>query len=239
MNANKYILPAVLCLWCSLVASGASALGRHEMNIGDFESLEVIDNVNVDYYCNADSAGKFVLYCTAEQANGFILSNNGKGKFTIQLTAEQEDRPDIPRAVVYSSALREAMNSSDSTLRLHGIPEQARLRMRTAANGRIEAHGIVVDELSLGIATGKGTIVASGRCRQLAVSILGTGVIDAEQVIAHDVRCKLTGTGTARCHVDGGELRVKGIGTGKVLYRGTPSQVKVKKMGSVKAVPIE
>ena len=51
MNANKYILPVVLCLWCSLVASGASALGRHEMNIGDFESLEVIDNVNVDYYC--------------------------------------------------------------------------------------------------------------------------------------------------------------------------------------------
>ena len=76
MNANKYILPVVLCLWCSLVASGASAIGRHEMNIGDFESLEVIDNVNVDYYCNADSAGKFVLYCTAEQANGFILSNN-------------------------------------------------------------------------------------------------------------------------------------------------------------------
>ena len=204
MNANKYILPVVLCLWCSLVASGASALGRHEMNIGDFESLEVIDNVNVDYYCNADSAGKFVLYCTAEQANGFILSNNGKGKFTIQLTAEQEDRPDIPRAVVYSSA------RSAGGVFVH------------------QEHAGQLQRPFLGVIVGA-----------LAVSILGTGVIDAKQVIAHDVRCKLTGTGTARCHVDGGELRVKGIGTGKVLYRGTPSQVKVKKMGSVKAVPIE
>jgi hypothetical protein len=47
------------------------------------------------------------------------------------------------------------------------------------------------------------------------------------------------GTGTIGCWVDGGELKVSGSGTGKVYYKGTPTKVTVRKLGTIKAIPMQ
>ena len=48
------------------------------------------------------------------------------------------------------------------------------------------------------------------------------------------------GTGNIGCNVyGGGELKVSGSGTGKVYYKGKPSNVKVRKLGTIKAIPID
>ena len=47
------------------------------------------------------------------------------------------------------------------------------------------------------------------------------------------------GTGTIGCNVQGGELKVSGSGTGKVYYKGNPSKVTVRKLGTIKAIPME
>ena len=47
------------------------------------------------------------------------------------------------------------------------------------------------------------------------------------------------GTGSMGCHVNGGELKVSGSGTGKVYYKGTPSKVTVRKLGTIKAIPMQ
>ena len=47
------------------------------------------------------------------------------------------------------------------------------------------------------------------------------------------------GTGRIGCHVNGGDLKVSGSGTGKVYYKGKPNNVTVRKLGTIKAIPME
>ena len=47
------------------------------------------------------------------------------------------------------------------------------------------------------------------------------------------------GTGTIGCKVNGGDLKVSGSGTGKVYYKGSPSKVTVRKLGTIKAIPMD
>ena len=49
----------------------------------------------------------------------------------------------------------------------------------------------------------------------------------------------LVGTGSIRCNVNDGPLSIKGSGTGKIYYRGTPTEIKSFQLGTIKAVPIK
>ena len=105
-------------------------------------------------------------------------------------------------------------------------------------NGKVIARGIDVSHLDLQILSGKGKIIAQGHCDDLAVRLVGTGEIQADDVRAENVTCRIMGTGRIGCHVDGGELKVSGSGTGKVYYKGTPTKVSVRKLGTIKAIPM-
>ena len=140
---------------------------------------------------------------------------------------------------VYSSSLEEAENAGDSTLRLSGLPMMPLFKVRLLDNGKIIARNLRASKLELHLLSGKGKIIASGKCDELALRLVGTGEIQADQVVATDVSCRIMGTGSIGCHVDGGILKVNGSGTGKVYYKGTPSKVSVKKLGTIKAIPMK
>ena len=53
-------------------------------------------------------------------------------------------------------------------------------------------------------------------------------------VSAQDIRCHIIGTGTINVAAEGAELAVRGSGTGQVNYLGTPSNLKIRKLGPVK-----
>ena len=95
------------------------------------------------------------------------------------------------------------------------------------------------DNIKVATVSGKGKIIADGSCDELALRMVGTGEIQADRVIATQVTCRIMGTGSLGCNVNGGELKVSGSGTGKVYYKGNPSKVTVHKLGTIKAIPMQ
>ncbi|MBQ3362892.1 MAG: DUF2807 domain-containing protein [Muribaculaceae bacterium] len=214
-------------------------VSRHEVNVGDFSRLVLLDNINVNYRCNPDSAGYAVFTCNQETADHLLFTLSDKGRLSIQVNDEFERLGNLPTLTLYSSSLDEVENSSDSTLRVSGLQPMKIFKVRLIDNGKIIVRGVRASQLELQILSGKGKIIADGSCDNLLLRLVGTGEIQADQVTATDVSCRIMGTGTIGCNVEGGNLKVSGSGTGKVYYKGNPSKVTVRKLGTIKAIPME
>ena len=212
---------------------------RHEVKLRDFTRLSLLDDINVNYRCNADSAGLAVITCTQEVADHLIFSINNNGRLSIQVDDAFERQGNLPTITLYSKSLDEIENSGDSTLRISGLPPMKTFKVRLIDNGKIIARGLRASKLELQILSGKGKLIADGSCDELALRLVGTGEIQADDVIATSVTCRIMGTGAIGCNVNGGELKVSGSGTGKVYYKGNPSKVTVRKLGTIKAIPME
>jgi len=237
MKMKRGLISFVLMV---IVAMGGLAQStRHEIKVGNFSRLDLLDNINVNYRCNADSAGMVVLNSQQDQVEHIIFALSDKGRLTIQVDDEYERQTALPTITVYSASLDEAENAGDSTLRISGLPPMKHFKVRLTDNGKVIARGLRASELELQILSGKGKIIAGGSCDELSVRLIGTGEIQADDVIATDVSCRIMGTGSIGCHVNGGQLKVSGSGTGKVYYKGTPSKVTVRKLGTIKAIPME
>ena len=224
----------------SIVAmTGLSQVIRHEIKVGNFSRLSLLDNINVNYRCNADSAGLAVLTCPQNVADHIMFTLSAKGQLSIQVADEYERSGNLPTITVYSSSLEGAENSGDSTLRVTGLPPMKAFKVRLTDNGKVIARGLKASQLELQILSGKGKIIADGSCDDLSLRLVGTGEIQADNVTATNVSCRIMGTGSMGCHVNGGTLKVSGSGTGKVYYKGKPSKVTVHKLGTIKAIPME
>ena len=212
---------------------------RHEVKLGDFTRLALIDNVNVNYHCNADSAGLAVFTSTQDVADHLMFSLSSKGQLSIQVADEYERMGNLPTITVYSSSLSEAENAGESTLRVMDLPPMKTFKVRLTDNGKVIVKNVRSSQLEFQILSGKGKIIADGSCDDLALRLIGTGEIQADQVTAVNVSCRIMGTGSMGCKVNGGQLKVNGSGTGKVYYKGNPSKVTVHKLGTIKAIPMQ
>jgi hypothetical protein len=223
----------------AMAMMAAAQVTRHEVKVGDFTRLSVVDNINVNYRCNPDSAGLAVFTSSQEVADALMFSNSSSGRLSIQVVDEWERVRQLPSLTVYSKTLDEAENSGDSTLRVSRLPALKAFKVRLTDNGKVIVKGVRASHLELQIISGKGKIIADGSCDELALRLVGTGEIQADGVTATEVSCRIMGTGRIGCHVNGGQLKVSGSGTGKVYYKGTPSKVTVRKLGTIKAIPME
>lgn len=229
---------ATILLWCALMMTTATALAqtRNVVNVGDFTSLKVNNNINVIYRANAEKAGTAEFYAAAGWTSKFIFGNDKKGQLSIQL-ADYTITTGVPTVTVYSTTLQEVINQSDSTVTIDSIPPMPIFKAKTNNNGTITIHGLNTTTTELKEATGKGHIYADGVTENLECKLVGTGQIQALDLEAHTISCGISGSGHIYCHSSGGELKIKGIGSGKVHYKGSPSKIKLRKLGSVKAIP--
>ncbi|MDO4511487.1 MAG: DUF2807 domain-containing protein [Bacteroidales bacterium] len=225
-------------LMMCLLALLAQAQEIIEVKVGDFTSLNVGNSVNVVYRADAQKAGTAVMEATQQVAGKFIFKNDGKGKLTIQLT-DYSFTTGVPTVTVYSSTLQEVVNQSDSTVTIEQLPAMPIFKAKTHNNGSIIVHGLNTTTTEIFEATGKGHIQADGVTESLRCKIVGTGKIHALQLQARDITCSINGSGHVYCHSTGGKLMVKGMGTGRVHYTGTPSEIKTRKLGTLKAIPYE
>ena len=235
---TRRLLISVLMLSCLALAAN-SQVKRHEFKVANFNQLELLDDINVNYRCNADSAGFVVVTCSPEVVDHLIFNLSSRGRLTIQVDDSYERQGNLPTLTMYSASLDEVVNSGDSTLRVVGLPPMKAFKARLSDNGKIIVRSIRASQLELQLISGKGKIIADGTCDNLSVRLIGTGEIQADRVQATDVSCRIMGTGSIGCHVNGGELKVSGSGTGKVYYKGEPSKVTVRKLGTIKAIPME
>ncbi len=234
----KRVLISII-LTVSVLLSANAQTKHHVVKVSDFNRLTVIDNINVNYCCNPDSAGLVVFNCSQEIADALIFSYSSNGRLSIQMNDDFEKLKNLPVLTLYSSTLEEAENAGDSVLRVSKLPPLKNFKVRLTDNGKVIVRGVRASQLELQILSGKGKIIADGSCDDLSLRLVGTGEIQADNVKATNVSCRIMGTGSMGCDVNGGELKVSGSGTGKVYYKGNPSKVTVRKLGTIKAIPME
>ena len=234
----KRILTNIILMITVALASNAQATHR-VVKLADFTRLAVVDDINVEYRCNPDSAGLVVFDATQEVADALMFTVSNKGRLSIQVNDFYESRGNLPSLTLYSSTLDEAENAGDSVLRISQLPPLKSFKVRLLDNGKVIVRGVRASQLELQILSGKGKIIADGSCDDLSLRLVGTGEIQADNVTATNVSCRIMGTGSMGCNVNGGDLKVSGSGTGKVYYKGKPNKVTVRKLGTIKAIPME
>ena len=234
---NKKLLLLIATCLLSIVAS--AQVKHFDIKIGDFDNLIVYDNINVTYESDTLRAGTAVFDCPQNIADGLIFRNNTHGRLTIQVATDLLGTPNLPTLHVYSSELAVVENGGDSTVTLSHVRSQKSLKAILSDNGRINLDDAEVRDLELMLITGKGIISASGYCNKLRTRLLGKGTIDALRVSAQYINVNMTGTGTIDVDAEGAELNVRGSGTGRVNYLGTPSKLKVRKLGPLKVMQLD
>lgn len=201
----------------------------YKLNVSNFCELTVVDGVNVDYHCNADSAGWAVFTCLPSVASKIMFSNNAE-KLTIQTDADESAIVGVPAITVYSASLRKCENSGDSLVRVFASVPVKAFKARQIGNGRLEVHGVEANSVDAGITAGKGSIAIDGKTPKATLRNVSTGPIDAVGLIADKIKCYIFGTGDIDCTPDS-ELRLFGAGTGAVYYHSKPDKIANRSIG--------
>lgn len=236
MNFSKSIIAAAVSVFSALCGTiSAQELNRYEVNVGDFNELNVIEGLKVDYVQSADSAGIATFDTTPDMASLLMFTNN-KEKLDIQIATDGINYTNLPPITVRSRFLTKVSNSGDSLVRVLSVEPCANFKARLIGNGQIAVHGVDANYVDCSLDTGNGVIAIDGKTQKAKFTLVGTGSIQADDLIADEVKCSLLGTGSIGCHPTT-QLTVVGASSGKVFYRGEP-KVKNRSIG-VKINPIE
>ena len=227
----------LLTLFLTLLLTATSAKAddsRYAINVNDFNSLTVVDGINVNYYTHADSAGYVVFVAAPEMASNISFSNNKKN-LRIQTLADEKPFKGVPTVAVYSSSLQYLENSGDSLVCAHLGTHVDKLTTKVIGNGTIKLSGIDAGTLAADAATGHGHVVLQGKADKAKLRNVGTGSIDASALDADPIDCFILGSGTVDVSTEG-TLKIKGAGKGKVITHRKPRKTVNRSIG-IKSEP--
>lgn len=229
------IISSLLLLVCCISATAAN-LVKYELKVNEFHELKVVDGINVVYSCNPDSAGLAVFTCPSDEAAAFIFNNpKGKGVLSMQLSTESIGRKNMPVVYVYSTFLTKVENSGDSLVKVLNVAKGPKFSAQLIGNGRLVVKDVKATEVNAGISTGNGTLVIAGECELAKIKLVGTGVIQTDELKADEVSVKASGTGSVGVWPLE-SLSVSGVGSTKVYYKGEP-KIKNRTLG-IKTLPL-
>ena len=226
MKTNKFVLLAFLVLQ---TITGMAETYTYE--VGQFQKLKINANINVIYKNLPDSIGTARYEAPSGNDNLFLLTTKNNGTLRIQLTQTQwQNSEKLPVLYVYSDFLSSVESSSDLTVYIENPAPCSSFSVNEIGNGTINIENVKATNVSAAITTGNGTISISGKCENASFRMVGAGMIQADRLVAENVKCSILGTGSIGCWaVD--NLNVKGIGSTKIYYKGHPN---IKKTGGGK-----
>lgn len=224
----------LLTLLAPLAAAAAGNTNSYAINVGQFDRLSVQGDIPVIYRCDPDSTGYVTFEATPDMADAFSFTIT-KGKLKIQVDSPLPDPDEVPVIRVYSDFLTEVDNASARELSIYDPAPVPSFQATQIGNGSILVDGLSVTRAGAIIATGNGSVTLSGSCTDADFKMVGAGLIQADLLRADKVDCKILGSGSIGCWATE-NLNVKGIGSTKIYYKGTPE---IKKTGGGKLFPIE
>lgn len=238
MSVKSFYTTVFLLL--SAVPAFCGELNRYEAKVENFTELSIRDNINIVYesLCFEDSAGmaKAVFYTTPDIAPLIVFSSKND-KLTVEFANKATKPANPPTVTVYSKFLTLVENESDSTIHLARVNPVPHIKLRVMGNGKLVADSLNANSVSASITTGCGIIAVSGICNQANLTNMSAGTIQADKLIANDVKSKLIGTGSIGC-TPLNSLSLAGAGTGKLYYFGTPKKIDNKAL-NIKLIPME
>lgn len=198
----------------------AQKVAPKEIRTCPFDVLRVQDNVNVVYRAHKDSTGLIRYSGKPEFDDAFILSCGG-GTLKIQVNTEDVGNPELPTIYVYSHDLAKVENYSDFNVTVENPRVNKDFLASLVGNGTIDVKGLDTAKVSAKVTAGNGTITLHGKADEANFRMLGTGAIRAFGLDSRQVVCKILGGGMIECDPEM-HLKVRGIGSTKIYYKGDP-----------------
>lgn len=228
---------ALLLMVMAVFGVNAADMNTYRLEIKDFIELEVVDDLNVVYRCNADSAGFAVFTCAPDIVPGVMFSNN-KNKLKIMHNNDTDISVNaLPVITVYSNFIQSAVNCGKGTLTVESPAPGSLFKARVIGNGTLVATEIHATQVEGNLDTGKGCLILDGVTRVVKLKNIGTGTIEAMNLQAETGTVTILGTGPVECNVTS-QLTVNGMGTGKVSVKGNP-EIKKRTLGSIAIENVE
>lgn len=220
---------------CSLLIIATSISAKEfSLPVAQFSKLAVDDDVNVVYIGGDGTPSRVCYEGEQKYARAFIITSKGD-KLRIQVETEFVADPELPTLYVYSDFLMQASISSESTLKIEQAAPCSEVSLSLMGNGTLVANNLKATKISAAIKSGNGTISLEGHCQDANFTMIGNGTIQADRLEAAEVNCKILGTGSIGCWPVN-ELKVRGIGSTKIYYKGEPE---INKKGGGKLFKLE
>lgn len=210
-------------------------------NVGQFTTLLVQDSVNVVYRNDPQLNGTVRWISGDHEVDDPLIINNNNGTLKIQVSTDDFDDseaslyPDCPTLYVYSDFLNKILNYSDAQIIVESPAKCPKLEISLVGNGITNVSGIDATEVYAKITAGMGTVTLSGHCDKATFRMTGTGTIQADELKAESISCKIFGGGTIGCSPSD-NLSVRGIGSTKIYYSGNPN---ISHKGGGKLIPMK
>lgn len=236
MKRITTILSALLPCMLLCIASAKADVNTYTVKVDEFSKIKVLNDIEVRYVCNPDSAGYAVFTCEDRFADAFLFNNKG-GTLKLSVNTDYTHLSDqLPVVTLYSTFLTSAENQSKYTLSIVEVAPCPELSFKQVGNGSITADDIRATKVKARIATGNGIITLSGEADNATYEMVGTGRIIADALRADNVTCTVFGTGSIGCWpID--KLTVKGMGSTTVYYKGTPNTIKKSGIAKIEPMP--
>lgn len=203
---------------------------QYTTDVGRFTELRIKNSIPVDYVESEDSAG-IVTFAANDTVSQAIVFENKNGKLTISLEPRTFGRKNfIPRVTVRSRALHTAANEGDSLVRILGLKTMDKFHAKLTGNGTLSVQNIDANEVKAAITFGAGRLNITGKCDKAILDNTGQGIVQAGGLKSRVAVCYIMGTGNIDCNVSE-DLSIKGMGSGTVLYSGTPKEVRNRGIG--------
>jgi len=121
-------------------------------------------------------------------------------------------------------------------INLNGLVEANKLGTEIAGSATLNAYQINAQEFKGNIA-GSGTLNLGGETGKATFEIAGSGDVRAFDLQIEDMKCEIAGSGDIEAYVNN-SINVSVAGSGRVKYKGNPSDIKrsIAGSGSIKKV---
>lgn len=154
------------------------------------------------------------------QGSGDIVVENRLQSASTVLKVQGSGDIDV-NSLTTKSAVASLQGSGD--LRVKGAAVGGKVDIHLQGSGDLNFQGIQASHVTATL-SGSGDMNLEGTTRQAKFVLNSSGSMDAENLRAQDVDARLSGSGRITCFVSG-KLDSNASGSGRISYKGTPSQI--------------
>ena len=176
-----------------------------------------MNGINVVYTQSESQAGKVRIY--APEGNDVVSITSKDGLLSIRYGRGYNRNFGVIMVYVYSKELSKVSCSVGANFTAEGIVSGTSLKLKVLNRSQIRCKNIIYDEVSAKRGLGNGDILLAGKAKKATYTIIGPGEIDADELVADEVSCKILGRGDVGCHVDK-DISVCSIGKGAAYCKG-------------------
>ena len=224
MKSVRILALAIISLFVASVTVNAEEVVVKKYNyvysdttIADFNEVSILNGINVVYTQSEAQAGKVRIY--APEGNEVVSITSKNGLLSIRYGRGYSRDFGVIMVYVYSKELSKVSCSMGANFTAENIVSGNKLKLKVLNSSQIRCKNIVYDEVVAKRGLGNGDILLSGKAKKAVYTIIGSGEINADNLIADEVSCKILGKGDVGCHVDK-DISVRSIGKGAAYCKG-------------------